>query len=298
MAIETQAYTITVAFFSGTTYGYTKISLPTGSIVPDPAYLQDDTPPGNIEWMEISDRTSSGGTEMWFDPGDESPTEWDFDSILTLTLSRSGEADVVFDFADVGAGGDLDQGSSTAGTYYWFPSKDSYWGSEAGNEWVATFEGEPAPPPPLPPYDQGTKIKNPKNPGGGVPIPEAEYDETQTAVVTQPATKQGGAGSGGKGKGGGGGPPTDVIIDLPEQAGGPFDLTCFIEGYDFGSGTWYLILAGANITAKNTKQRLKVGSYLNDVANLSANDVLPYMWRVRVEHGDATLVTYSVEYKL
>jgi hypothetical protein len=140
-------------------------------------------------------------------------------------------------------------------------------------------------------------IVNPKNPGGGVPIPEAEYTTTQTAVVTQSQVQTGGGGSrGGTGKGGGS-PPTEVIIDVPSQAG-VFDVTCHIEGYDFGSGTWYPVLSGANITAGGVRQRLQVGSHLNDVVNLSANDVLPYMWRCRIEHGDATAITYSVEYKL
>ena len=149
------------------------------------------------------------------------------------------------------------------------------------------------PPPPPPPMDN--IIKNKKNPGGGVLIPEAEVTETQTAQVTQTASSPAGSTQGGPGKGG---PPGEVIINLPPQAGGPFDLDTHIEGYDFGSDTWYNILTGANITAGSTQQRLRVGTTVANVANLSANDVLPYMWRVRVEHGDATAVTYSVEYKL
>lgn len=102
--------------------------------------------------------------------------------------------------------------------------------------------------------------------------------------------KGGAAGQGGRGKAG-------VVVDLPAQAG-TFDVTCHIEGYDFGSGKWYNIVSGANITGGGTQQRLRVGPDVSDVAGLSANDVMPYMWRVRMEHGDATEVTYSVSYEL
>ncbi len=101
-----------------------------------------------------------------------------------------------------------------------------------------------------------------------------------------------------QGNGKGGGPSNgNVTVDLPPQAGA-FDLTMHIEGYDFGSASWYLILSGAQITAGNTRQRLRVGTDVGDVANASANDILPYMWRIRMEHGDATEMIYSVSYQL
>jgi hypothetical protein len=88
-----------------------------------------------------------------------------------------------------------------------------------------------------------------------------------------------------------------VVVDVPTQAGA-FDVTCHIEGYDFASDKWYTILSGAQITAGNTQQRLRVGTDVSDVATLSANDVMPYIWRVRMEHGDATEINYSVTYEL
>jgi|Cruoilmetagenom7_1024161.scaffolds.fasta_scaffold00637_10 hypothetical protein len=100
----------------------------------------------------------------------------------------------------------------------------------------------------------------------------------------------------GKGKGNGNGNGA-VVIDIPAQAGN-FDVTPFLEGYDFGSGKWYTILEGAQITAGNAKQRLKIGSDVGDVATVSANDQLPYMWRVRMEHGDDTAIIYSVSYEM
>ena len=102
--------------------------------------------------------------------------------------------------------------------------------------------------------------------------------------------KGGGTGQAGRGRG-------DIVIDVPTQAG-TFDVTCFIEGYDFASGKWYTILEGANITAGNSTQRLSIAQDVGDVAGLSANDVMPYMWRIRMEHGDATEITYSVAYAL
>ena len=103
----------------------------------------------------------------------------------------------------------------------------------------------------------------------------------------------------GKGEGKGKANPGNgkVIVDLPPQAGA-FDLTMHIEGYDFGSDTWYNILTGANITTGNSQQRLRVGTDVGDVANVSANDILPYMWRVRMVHGDATEILYSVAFEL
>ena len=123
----------------------------------------------------------------------------------------------------------------------------------------------------------------------GIAIPKGSRNKTTTAEVRK---QQPGGGGGASNAGGG-----QVIVDLPPQAG-TFDLTCHIEGYDFGSGKWYTILSGANITAGATNQRLQVSPFVNDVANSSANDVLPYLWRVRVEHGDATECTYSVAYNL
>ena len=100
------------------------------------------------------------------------------------------------------------------------------------------------------------------------------------------------------GQGKGDGPNNgNVRVDLPPQAG-TFDLTMHIEGYDCGSDTWYLILSGAQITAGNAQQRLRVGTDVADVANASANDILPYLWRVRMEHGDATEMIYSVAFEL
>jgi hypothetical protein len=103
----------------------------------------------------------------------------------------------------------------------------------------------------------------------------------------------------GQGKGGSNSNPGNgkVIVDLPPQAG-TFDLTMHIEGFDFGSGKWYSILVGANITSGNSNQRLRVGTDVADVANVSANDLLPYMWRVRMVHGDAEEILYSVAFEL
>lgn len=295
MAIENQAFTIDVDDFGLTgIIGVTKIGGPVGTFDPEPSAVEDDAMTGTREVIELS----SGATfsEMYMGQDETGSPVFDFDSIKQIRLvgpAPSTDLFLLINFDDTGIGGDLEESSSSAGFYYFFPDLHDFFAGEQGSVFTMTFEGSDPPPPAM-----DTIIKNPKNPGGGVPIPEAEYTTDQTGQVTQSAAQQpGNASGGGNGKGGGGGPPAEVIINLPPQAGA-FDLTAHIEGYDFGSQTWYPILVGANITGGGTNQRLKVSSTSADVANASANDILPYMWRVRIVHGDATAVTYSVEYKL
>lgn len=81
-----------------------------------------------------------------------------------------------------------------------------------------------------------------------------------------------------------------LVIDV--TAGAAFSIVPKIQAKDQASGKWYDLLVGAAITATGTTV-LKLYPGLTAAANLVANDVLPVSWRLRVEHGDATSVTYS-----
>ncbi|KKM84780.1 hypothetical protein LCGC14_1295670 [marine sediment metagenome] len=66
-----------------------------------------------------------------------------------------------------------------------------------------------------------------------------------------------------------------------------------IQGFDPLSGTWYDLLVGVAITAVGTTV-LKVYPGIAVAANVAASDVVPPVWRVRMEHADADSITYSV----
>lgn len=70
-------------------------------------------------------------------------------------------------------------------------------------------------------------------------------------------------------------------------------VTFAIQGQDPISGTWYTILTSAAIVAAGlTTLRVFPGAPVT--ANLSANDVLPSVWRIVPTHGNANSITYSV----
>jgi hypothetical protein len=299
---RTFTYDVTVAEISaGSIYGFEDNVTKKGDMVHTDGYKTPTYPPvykavGNVtttdgtgEDVEMTSFTVySSGIEAF--TADTAPPYETFDGaeITEIRIAHSGGTKT-FTSADWA-------GSAGNGfIYLWFPDTDVIWdATDIGLTYSVEIDTNAAPavpPPSDPDYNQGTVITNRKNPGGGI-IPEAEYTTTQTLEVRQEPRQTGRGNGGGKGAGGG-----QVIIDLPPQAG-TFDLTCHLEGYDFGSGTWYNILSGANITAGTTRQRLRVAPFIADVVNQSANDVLPYLWRCRIEHGDATAVTYSVEYKL
>jgi hypothetical protein len=124
------------------------------------------------------------------------------------------------------------------------------------------------------------------NGGGGVLPDTTRDDDTEVVVSNQNAGNNGGN----NGNGGG-------VVNLPPQAGGPFSLTASIEGFDYASGKWYLMLESTEITGGNSQRRLVVAPGITDVTNEAANDSLPYMWRLTVVHGDSTAVVYSMEFK-
>lgn len=59
------------------------------------------------------------------------------------------------------------------------------------------------------------------------------------------------------------------------------------------TGTWYVILASAAITAVGTT-RLVIGSPVTAAANAAAQTALPSQLRIRPVHADSDSITYSV----
>lgn len=70
-------------------------------------------------------------------------------------------------------------------------------------------------------------------------------------------------------------------------------ITLTIEGKDRLSGDYYTLLQSAAYTSTGTKVH-RVYPGLTVSTNLTANDVLPETWRVKVAHATPDAVTYSV----
>jgi hypothetical protein len=83
-----------------------------------------------------------------------------------------------------------------------------------------------------------------------------------------------------------------VVLDVTVIATAPA-LTVNIEGLDKTSGKYYLLLASTAVATVSTTV-LTVFPGAAVAANVSANNYLPDTWRVRVVHGNANAVTYSV----
>lgn len=83
-----------------------------------------------------------------------------------------------------------------------------------------------------------------------------------------------------------------VIIDVTDISATP-SVVPTIEAKDPVSGKYYVLLTGAAITATGTVV-LKVFPGAIVVADLAANDILPLNWKVKMTHGDADSITYSV----
>jgi len=83
-----------------------------------------------------------------------------------------------------------------------------------------------------------------------------------------------------------------VVIDVTAKTGTP-SVVPKIQGKDPISGKYYDLLEGSAISTVSTVV-LKVYPGIAVSANVSANDILPPVWRVRMEHGNTDSITYSV----
>ena len=83
-----------------------------------------------------------------------------------------------------------------------------------------------------------------------------------------------------------------IVIDVTARAGASA-ITAHVEAHDAASGKWYALLSSAAINATGTTV-LRLHPQLTAVANSIAKDGLPQNTRVRVAHGNADSITYSV----
>lgn len=82
------------------------------------------------------------------------------------------------------------------------------------------------------------------------------------------------------------------IFDLSASAGA-IDLLVTIEARNQTTGAFYPLLTSAAIAATGVIV-FKVGIGFTPVANLTANDMVPYIYRVTVTHNNANAQTYSI----
>lgn len=87
-----------------------------------------------------------------------------------------------------------------------------------------------------------------------------------------------------------------LVIDVTAITATP-SVVPHIQGKDALSGKYYDVLVGDAIVAMGTTV-LKVYPGIAAVANVSASDIVPQSWRVRMVHGDADSITYSVAAEL
>lgn len=81
------------------------------------------------------------------------------------------------------------------------------------------------------------------------------------------------------------------IVDVTVIPGDDIEIN--IEARDVVSLVFYPILISLPIAAVGTTV-LKVGQGFTPVANLTANNMIPYITRVRVVHSGASAITYSI----
>ncbi len=86
-------------------------------------------------------------------------------------------------------------------------------------------------------------------------------------------------------------------VDLVMRTIGTGSVTVSIDRFDKASKTWINVLTGAAIVG-NGANRYRVSPYIPAVANVSAQDHLPEIFRVVVTHNNANATTYSLSYHL
>ena len=83
-----------------------------------------------------------------------------------------------------------------------------------------------------------------------------------------------------------------IIFDVTAINTTP-SVVATIDGFDYGSETWYNIGTGIAVTTA-VQTVYKVHPDLTAVANLVFKDGIPYLWRVILTHADAEGITYSL----
>lgn len=86
-----------------------------------------------------------------------------------------------------------------------------------------------------------------------------------------------------------------VILDVTIIGTG--NITLEIDAKDPTSGKYYVLLTGAAVSSNTTNTYTVYPSIVN-TANVSASNVLPKTWRIKVTANNANAVTYSVGYNL
>jgi hypothetical protein len=84
-----------------------------------------------------------------------------------------------------------------------------------------------------------------------------------------------------------------VKVVLVTTAIGTGNITLEIDGKDTASGNYYAILTGAAVSS-NTTNVYTVYPGVAVTANVSASDVLPKTWRVKVTANSSNPTTYTV----
>lgn len=85
-----------------------------------------------------------------------------------------------------------------------------------------------------------------------------------------------------------------VTLDVTAIVSAP-SITLSIQGKDPASGKYYDLLSGAAVATVSTN-RYRVHPAITETANVDASDLVPFTWRVRVVHGNANSITYSIGY--
>lgn len=84
-----------------------------------------------------------------------------------------------------------------------------------------------------------------------------------------------------------------IIFDVTDLEAGTPSIVMTADGYDFGSDTWYNLLTGLAVTTA-IKTVYKIHPDFTAVANLTAKEGIPYLWRVVLTHADTDPITYSL----
>jgi hypothetical protein len=84
-----------------------------------------------------------------------------------------------------------------------------------------------------------------------------------------------------------------VVVTLDMTNVGTGSVTLSVQGKDRASGQYYTLLTGAAVVT-NVTNRYTVYPGIPVVANVTAADALPELWRIQVVANNANATTYTV----